>query len=89
MKADLFLLSAAACVAGVFLYVFIGGLALRGAVRMLRLKGGRRHHPAAVAFWPAVTAAVLVSLAVAGAYRLSQWRPKPKSTLPGARVVKP
>lgn len=89
MKADLFLLLAAACGVGILLYVFLGGLALRGVVRMLQLKGGRRHHPAAVAFWPVVTAAVLVSLAVAGAYRLSQWRPKRKSTLPGARVVKP
>lgn len=98
MKADLFLLVAAACVAGVFCYVFIGGLVVR-AVNVLKPFGhggtfdDDNERGTAVISWPVVlAAAVAVGLSyhvVVAAYRLSQWRPRPKSTLPGARVAKP
>lgn len=98
MKADLFLLAAATCVAGVFVYVFIGGLVVR-TVNALKPFGhgvtfdDDEEKMIATSLWPAILAASLaVSLcysAIVGAYRLSQWSPRRKSTLPGARVVRP
>jgi hypothetical protein len=98
MKADLFLLATAACVAGVFVYVFLGGLVVR-AVNVLKPFGrdatfdDAEGKGVATAVWPVLFAGtVAVGLSyhiVVAAYRLSQWRPRPKSTLPGARVVKP
>ena len=98
MKADLFLLVAAACVAGVFVYVFIGGLVVR-AVNALKPFGewvtfdDSAEQHLGISIWPflasAAVAVAVCYLPWVGAYRLSQWRPRPKSKLPGARVVKP
>lgn len=93
MKPDLFVLLMAACVVGVFVYAFVGGLVVRAwnALPNTTCIDGSET-PMAATIWPFVL--VLVVILALGqlchlALRLSQWRPKRKSTLPGARVVKP
>lgn len=92
MKADLFLLAAAACMAGMFCYTFVGGLVVRLWNALPNTESiVRSQIPTAASLWP------LLLVAVAGltigqllniALRLSQWRLRHKPTLPGARVVR-
>jgi hypothetical protein len=87
VKADLLLLVAAACVAGAFAYGFAGGLTVRV---VSSVAGPQTSEQTAIlhVFWPiALPVALIVWLAIAGG-KASQWRPKRKSALPGARVVR-
>ncbi len=77
-----------ASILGLALYAFIGGLVSRAWGRFV----DRTVDDIAGILWPiAVPIAVIMAVTyypIAGAYRLSQWSPKRKSALPGARVVR-
>lgn len=92
MKADLFLLTAAACVAGVFVYAFLGGLVVRLWNALPNTEDIDATETSHAAFWWPIMLIVIAGLAIGQlchlALRLSQWRPKPRPTLPGARVVR-
>ncbi len=81
-----------ASILGLALYVFAGGLVVR-ALNKAMPSFADDIEDVLVASWPLfVSCAVVVAVtyySIIGAYRLSQWSPKSKSALPGARVVKP
>lgn len=88
MKADTFLVYCGGVIVALFAYVFVGGLVVRFVNSMY---GEQTSEQAAIChtFWPfALPIALLVWVGIT-ANRLSQWRPRRKSQLPGARVVKP
>jgi hypothetical protein len=96
MKADLFVIYALGSIAALFAYVFVGGLVVRlfNACPFVESPIGEASEEIApaVALWPllfVLTALLCVGELLAIAYRLSQWRPKRKSTLPGATCMLP
>lgn len=94
MKADIFVLYCCGVIAALFAYVFVGGIVLR-AFNASRLPYSPiRYTPdkgIAVALWPLLlwmSMLILLSVLLLQAYGISQWRPRRKSQLPGARVVR-
>lgn len=88
MKADLFLLYSLLAIAALFAYVFVGGLVVR-FVNSMYGQQSTAQADICLVFWPFALPIALFVWVCRAAYRLSQWRPKRKSTLPGARVVRP
>ena len=94
MKADMFVLYCGAVVAAVYVYIFVGGLVLRAfnASEFVEHKITDDYGKGVAVFlWPLLLWMSLLMCLIClflGAYRLSQWRPRRKSQLPGARVVK-
>jgi hypothetical protein len=91
------LIAISATIIGLSLYVLIGGLVVRGWNAIKPFGDDSTFDDAcdkgaAAGCWPLALAIVLaVAIAyypVVRAYRISQWSPRRKSTLPGARVVR-
>lgn len=94
MKADIFVLYCCGVIAALFAYVFVGGLVVRVwnacpfASDKVEEEGARMM---VAVMWPVVILMLfcLCFVQLLGcAFRLSQWRPRRKSQLPGARAVK-
>lgn len=87
------LLAIPASILGLALYVFIGGLVVRLWNALPPFTGSidEDNMVEAAIVWPFILV-VLAAASIAGfcclALRLSQWSPKRKSALPGARVVR-
>lgn len=94
MKADMFLVYCGVFIAALFAYVFVGGLVLRAFNASQLPYAPIRYTPdkgVAVALWPLLLwMSMLMCLIclIFSVYRLSQWSPRRKSQLPGARVVR-